>query len=124
MYQKNLGMTYKVLKTNKEYEEALERIELIMDAIPGTPEGDELELLALLVQNYEEKNFPLPNPDPIDVIEYYIEQRGLKNKDLIGILGDKSIVSLVINRKRGLTLNMVKNLHKKMNIPYSLLLNE
>jgi HTH-type transcriptional regulator/antitoxin HigA len=117
-------MFYKIIRSEAEYEQALERIEQIMEAETGTPEGDELELLSLLVQNYEESNFPLPDPDPIDVIQYFIEQRGLKYKDLIGIIGDKTLVSKVINRERKLNLRMVKNLHDKMNIPYSLLLQD
>jgi len=115
---------YKVIKDNVEYEAYLARIEELEDAKPNTSQGDELELISLLVQNYEETNFPLPNPDPIDVIQFYIEQRGFKNKDLVGIIGDKSIVSLVLNRKRGLTLQMIRNLHHKMQIPYSLLFQE
>lgn len=115
---------YKIIKTEAEYEKAIARIEEIMDAKPGTPEGDELELLSLLVQNYEETNFPLPTADPIDVIQYYLEQRGLKYKDLIGVIGDKTLVSKVINRERKLNLRMVKNLHDHMRIPYALLLQE
>lgn len=95
-----------------------------MDAQQGTPEGEELDLLSLLVENYEETNFPLPNADPVDVIQYYIEQRGLKYKDLVGIIGDKTLVSKVINRERKLNLRMVKNLHEHMKIPYSLLLQD
>lgn len=117
-------MVSKVIKSEAEYEAALARVEEIMDAEPNTPEGEELELLALLIENYEEHNFPLPNPDPIDVIQYYIDQRGLKYKDLVGIIGDKTSVSKVINRERQLNLRMIKSLHEKMNIPYSLLLQE
>lgn len=73
-------MEYKIIKTKAQYEDYLAQIEQIMDAEPNTPDGDKLELLALLVQKYEEDNFPFPEADPIDVIEYYIEQRGLKNK--------------------------------------------
>ncbi len=117
-------MVNKIIKNEVEYEAALSRVEEIMDAVPNTPEGEELELLALLIENYEENNFPLPNPDPIDVIQYYIDQRGLKYKDLVGIIGDKTSVSKIINRERKLNLRMIKNLHEKMHIPYSLLLQE
>ena len=117
-------MISKVIKNETEYEAALARVEEIMDAVPNTLEGEELELLALLIENYEENNFPLPNPDSIDVIQYYIDQRGLKYKDLVGIIGDKTSVSKVINRERQLNLRMIKNLHDKMNIPYSLLLQK
>ena len=71
-----------------------------------------------------QKNFPHADPDPIEVIKYYIDGRGLKQKDLVGIIGDKSLVSKVINKERALNLRMVKNLHDKMNIPYSSLLQD
>jgi len=115
---------YKIIKSVAEYEIVLARIEEIMDAAQGTPEGDELELLSLLVEKYEETNFSLPKADPIDVIQYYMKQRGLKYKDLIGIIGDKTLVSKIINRERKLNLRMVKNLHDQMNIPYALLLQD
>lgn len=115
---------YRIIKSEAEYDKVLARIEEIMDALQGTPEGEELELLSLLVEKYEETNFPLPKADPIDVIQYYIEQRGLKYKDLIGIIGDKTLVSKIINRERKLNLRMVKNLHDQMNIPYALLLQD
>lgn len=117
-------MNLKVLKTEAEYNEALERIEVIQDAIPGTPDGNELELLALLIENYEEEHFSLPDPDPVDVIQYYIEQRGLKDKDLADVIGDKTLVSKILNRKRKLNLRMVRGLHDKFRIPYKFLLAE
>lgn len=115
---------FKIIKSEAEYEKVLARIEEIMDAPQGTPQGEELELLSLLVEKYEETSFPLPKADPIDVIQYYMEQRGLKYKDLISIIGDKTLVSKIINRERKLNLRMVKNLHDQMNIPYSLLLQD
>jgi len=120
--EKNMKAT--IIKTDEEYENALSRIEHIMDAKPNTEEGDELELLSLLVEKYEKEKFPLPEADPVDVIRYYMEQRGLKAKDLVGIIGDKSIVSKIMNRERKLNLQMVRNLHLKAKIPYSLLMNE
>jgi HTH-type transcriptional regulator / antitoxin HigA len=117
-------MTISVIKTDEEYDNTLARIEQIMDAIPNTPDGDELELLSLLVEKYEKEKFPLPEADPVDVIQYYMEQRGLKAKDLVGIIGDKSIVSKIMNRERKLNLQMVRNLHQKAKIPYHLLMNE
>lgn len=115
---------FKIIKSDAEYEKVLARIEEIMDAPQGTPEGDELELLSLLAEKYEETNFPFLKADPIDVIQYYIEQIGLKYKDLIGIIGDKTLVSKIINRERKLNLRMVKNLNDQMNIPYALLLQD
>ena len=117
-------MTIHIIKTDEEYEKVLMRIEQIMDAEPNTPEGDELELLSLLVEKYEKETYPLPEADPVDVIQYYMEQRGLKAKDLVGIIGDKAIVSKIMNRERKLNLKMVRNLHQKINIPYHLLMNE
>ena len=95
-----------------------------MDAEPNTPKGHELELLSLLVEKYEKETYPLPEADPVDVIQYYMEQRGLKAKDLIGIIDDKAIVSKIMNRKRKLNLKMDSSLHQKVKIPYSLLMNE
>ena len=114
----------KIIKTEAEYNAALKRLEVIQDAQPGTPEGDELELLALLIENYEEKHYALPDPDPVDVIKYYIEQRGLKAKDLVGIIGDKTLVSKVLNRERKLNLRMVQSIHKSLGIPYKYLIPE
>lgn len=117
-------MKPKILKSEIEYNEALERLEKLQDAEVGTPEGDELELLIYLIQKYEEENFALPDPDPVDVIQFYIEQRGLKAKDLVDIIGDKTLVSKILNRERKLNLRMVKNLHEKFHIPYNLLFSE
>ena len=113
-----------IIKTYKAYTDALARIEPLMDAEPNTPECDELELVGLLVEKYEKEKYPLPEADPVDVIQYYMEQRGLKAKDLVGIIGDKAIVSKIMNRERKLNLKMVRNLHQKVKIPYSLLMNE
>ena len=112
----------KLLKNEHEYKEALKRIEQIQDAESGTPEGDELELLALLVETYEEEKYKIKDADPVDVIEYYLEKNGLKQKALIEIIGDKSLVSKVMNRERNLNLRMIKNLHKKLGIPYEMLI--
>ena len=117
-------MIQKLIKTQEEYDKAVDRIGEIMDALPGTPEGDELELLSLLVEKYDEEHDSLPNPTPIDVIRFYIEQRGLKAKDLVGILGDKTTVSKVLNNERKLNLGMIRRLHKKAKIPYHFLIEE
>ncbi|MDA3892721.1 MAG: hypothetical protein PF517_13750 [Salinivirgaceae bacterium] len=117
-------MITKLIKTEEEYDVAMERIEKIMDAQKGTPEGDELELLSVLVEKYEAENYPLPEPTPVDVIQFYIEQRGLKAKDLVGIIGDKTTVSKILKKERKLNLGMVRRLHQKANIPYELLMKE
>ena len=115
---------WKLIKSEEEYNSVLFRIEELMDVEPGTPEGDELELLFLLAENYELKNFPITNPEPLEVLKFYIEQRGLKQKDLVGIIGDKTLVSKVLKGERDLNLRMIKSLHDKMNIPYALLLQD
>lgn len=117
-------MINKLIKTAEEYDLVMGRIEVIMDAKSGTPEGDELELLSLLVEKYESENYPLPEPTPVDVIQFYIEQRGLKAKDLVGIIGDKTTVSKIMNKERKLNLGMVRRLHQKAQIPYHLLMKE
>ena len=115
---------WKIIKDEEQYQLVLNRIEELLDSEPNTPESEELDLLTLLVEHYEENNFPHPDPDPIEVIKYYIELRGLKAKDLADVIGDKTLVSRVLNKERALNLRMVKNLHDKMNIPYSLLLQD
>jgi HTH-type transcriptional regulator/antitoxin HigA len=117
-------MINKLIKTAEEYDLVMSRIEQIMDAVSGTPDGDELELLSLLVEKYETENYPLKEPTPIDVIQFYIEQRGLKAKDLVGIIGDKTTVSKIMNKERKLNLGMVRRLHQKAQIPYHLLIQE
>ena len=124
VFKGGITMTINIIKSDEEYETAIKRIEQIIDAEPNTPEGDELELLSLLVEKYEKATYPLPEADPVDVIQYYMEQRGLKAKDLVGIIGDKAIVSKIMNRERKLNLKMVRNLHQKVKIPYSLLMND
>jgi HTH-type transcriptional regulator / antitoxin HigA len=114
--------TYKLIKNENEYKEALEKIEHLQDAVPNTPAGDELELLALLVEKYEKEQYPMKDADAINAVEYYMEENGFKQKDLIGIIGDKSLVSKVMNRERNLTLRMIRNLHDKLGIPYELLI--
>lgn len=117
-------MNVKILKTEEEYFKALERIEDIFDAEPGTPEGDELELLSLLIEKYEDEHYPIPDPDPIEAIEFVMDQTDLKPKDLVGILGDKASVSKVLNRKRKLTIEMIRNLHDRFKIPFDTLVND
>jgi len=94
----------KLIETEKEYEAALERINEIFEAVPGTPEEKELKLLVLLVENYESENHSVPNPDPIEAIKIRMEDLGLKDKDLIPFIGDKTTVSRILNRHRNLTI--------------------
>lgn len=110
-------MNIKPIKTKKDYQKALERLEEIFDARPGTKEGDELDILVLLIERYEEKHYPIEAPDPIEAIKFRMEQMGYKQKDLAEIIGNKTRVSEILNRKRKLTLEMIRNLHEKLNIP-------
>ncbi len=117
-------MIPKVIKTEEEYEATLERIEALMDATPGTPEGDELELLVTLVELYEENVYPIALPSPLTAIKFRMEQQGLKQKDLIPFLGSRSKVSEVLAGKRPLSLAMIRQLHTGLGIPAEVLLQE
>ena len=110
-------MNIKPIKTEKDHQKALKRLEIIFDASPGTKEGDELEILGFLIEKFEEEHYPIEAPDPIEAIKFRMEQMGYKQKDLEKILGYKGRVSEILNRKRKLTLEMVRNLHSKLNIP-------
>ncbi|MBS1646583.1 MAG: helix-turn-helix domain-containing protein [Bacteroidetes bacterium] len=112
-------MNIKLIKTEKDYQKALKRLEVIFDAIPETKEGDELEILGFLIEKYENEHYPTESPDPIEAIKFRMEQMGYKQKDLAEIIGYKGRVSEILNRKRKLTLEMVRNFHEKLNIPLS-----
>ena len=110
------------IRTEADYEKALARIEMLMDAEFNTPEGDELDILTTLVENYEAKHFPVPASDPVEAIRFRMEQMGLAAKDLTPIIGSRSKVSEVLNHKRQLSIAMIRNLHAKLNVPYESLL--
>ena len=116
----------KVLKSAQEHRVALARIAELMDADPaeGTPEADELELLALLVDRYEEDRFPVGAPDPVEAIRFRMDQMGLRNKDLVPYIGSASKVSEVLNGKRDLSLNMVRKLSHGLGIPADVLIRD
>ena len=113
-----------ILKTEKEYELALKRIEKLMDAEVDTPEGDELVRLADMAEAYEDEHYPIPLPDPIDAIQFRMEQLGFRQKDLVEFIGSRSKVSEVLNRKRPLSLNMIRALNRELGIPAEVLLQE
>ena len=115
-------MNIKVIKTEEEYNQALKRLEIIFDAPADSPEGDEADLLGILIEKYEDEHYPIEAPDPIDAIKFRMEQMNMDNKDLAKIIGYKSRVSEIFNRKRKLTLKMIKNLHDKLKIPYESLI--
>jgi HTH-type transcriptional regulator/antitoxin HigA len=117
-------MTLKIIKTEKDYTLALKRLEEIFDAKKGTKQGDELELLALLIDNYEKDKYAIDLPDPIEAIKFRMEQLGYKQKDLAEVIGLKSRVSEILNRKRKLTLEMIRKLHEILGIPTEVLIKE
>lgn len=117
-------MNIKAIKTEQDYNQALERLEVIFHAPINTEEGDEAEVLSILIEKYEDEYYPISAPDPIEAIKFRMEQMGMKKKDLAEIIGYKSRVTEILNRKRKLTLKMIRNLHEKMKIPYESLLSE
>ncbi len=110
-------MNIKPIKNEQDYTNTLSQIENLMDAKPNTVQMDELEVLTTLVEAYEEQHYKIEAPDPIEAIKFRMEQEGLKQKDLVAIVGSKSRVSEILNRKRKLTIEMIRNLHKTLHIP-------
>lgn len=117
-------MDIRPVKTKRDYERALRRIETIIDADLGTDEGDELEVLATLVNVYEEKHFPVGAADPVEAILFRMAQQGVERKDLEPFIGSRHRVSEVLNRKRGLSLDMIRRLHAGLGIPLKVLIGE
>jgi len=113
-----------ILKSSKDYELALDRLDKLFDAAPGSPEDKEADLLILLIENYEDENFPIPDPDPVEAIKFIMEQNSLKQQDLVGIIGDKTTVSKVLKKKRKLTLDMIRNLNRMLQIPFDALIKD
>jgi HTH-type transcriptional regulator/antitoxin HigA len=111
-------MNIKPIKTEQDYTNTLKRIDELMDAVPDTVEFDELDVLVTLVEVYEEKHYFIDAPDPISAIKFRMEQEDLQQKDLIPIIGDKSIVSKVLKGQRKLTVEMIRNLHEQLKIPF------
>jgi HTH-type transcriptional regulator/antitoxin HigA len=114
----------KILRTEKEYKEAVKRTIEIFHADEGTPESNELDILLLLVKDYEDRNYTLPDPDPIEVVKLKLKEKGLKHKDLEPIIGSKGYVSLVLAGKKELTLKMAKGLHRFLGIPAEIFMAE
>ena len=114
-------MDIKPIKTEADYEAALEEIERLFDAEPGSPEGDHLEILSTLVEAYEDEHYDIPAPDPVEAIFYYMESRGLTRADLEPYIGSRARVSEILNRKRPLTLAMIQRLNQ-LGIPADILI--
>ncbi len=116
-------MDIKPIKTERDYQAALTEIERLMGAEPNTPEGDKLDVLTTLVEAYEEKHYPIAPPDPIEAILHEMESQGLTRKDLERYIGSRARVSEILNRKRSLSLEMIRNLQKGLGISAEILIN-
>ena len=116
-------MEIRPIKTEKDYDKAMERLELIFDASPNSKEGDEAEILLLLIENFENKYYPIESPDPIEAIKIRMEEMNLKQKDLVGVIGGKSRVSEILNKKKKLTVEMIRELERVLHISASVLVN-
>ena len=117
-------MIFKVIKSEKDYHEALAAFEKVFHAKKGTKESDQADILSLLIEVYEQKQYQINTTDPIEAIKYRMEQQNLKQKDLAKYLGGKDKVSKILNRKRKLTLEMIRNLNEFLNIPLSALVKD
>jgi len=117
-------MNIKLLKSESEYRTTLRRLEVIFDAEIGTPESDEADILGLLIDEYEKKHYKIDAPDPIEAIKIRMEELQLKQVDLADAIGGKNRVSEVLNRKRKLTVEMIRNLTKRLNLSPGLLIHE
>ncbi|WAC09312.1 helix-turn-helix domain-containing protein [Dyadobacter pollutisoli] len=111
----------KLIKTKEEYDNALKRLGEVFDAPTGTPESDECDVLALLVGAYEDEHYPIDAPDPIEAIKIRMQQLQLKQVDLIEDMGGKNRVSEVLNKKRKLSIEMIRNLSKRLNLSLKVL---
>lgn len=115
-------MKVKPIKTKKDYSQAMERLQVLFNAKKGTPEGDELEVLGILIEKYENEHFPVGLPDPIEAIKFRMEQLGYNQVDLAEVVGLKSRASEILNKKRKLSLDMIRQLHEKLHIPTDVLI--
>lgn len=122
--QTKYNMKIAPVRNEKDYQKALKRLEVLFDAKKETEQGDELEILSILIDNYENENFPIGMPDPIEAIKFRMEQMGLKQKDLAEIVGFKSRVSEILNKKRKLTIDMIRKLNTTLHIPTEVLIQE
>ncbi len=119
---KQFRMNIKPIRTKKDYEQALTRLEVIFDSKKGTDEGDELEIRGMLIENYENEKLSVGFPDPVEAIKFRMEQLGYTQTDLANVVGLKSRASEILNRKRKLSLEMIRQLHDRLNIPTEVLI--
>ena len=116
-------MDIKPIKSEQDYQNALKRLDVIFDAATNTKEGDEAEIVSMLIEAYENQYYPIEAPDPIEAIKIRMEEMNLKQKDLVGIIGGKSRVSEILNKKKKLTVDMIRELEKALHISASVLVN-
>ncbi len=117
-------MEIKPIKTEQDYNKALKRLEQIFDAPVNSKEGDEAEILSILIDNYENKYYPIEAPDPIEAIKIRMEEMNIKQKDLVGVIGGKSRVSEILNKKKRLTVEMIRKLEDLLHLSASILVND
>jgi HTH-type transcriptional regulator/antitoxin HigA len=115
-------MSIKPIRTKADYSNALKSIDKLMNARPKSPQADELEVLTVLIEDYERKHFPIDPPDPVEAIKFRMEQMDLTRKDLEACIGSRARVSEILTRKRELTLKMIKALHTSLGIPVEALI--
>jgi len=118
-------MKLKIIKTKRQYQEYLDWIDKMFDKKlrPNTAEGEKLQIALLLIKQYEDVNYPIPVPDPIEAIKLKMQEMGLKNKDLVGEIGSKGYVSALLNKRKPLTLELARLFHHKLAIPAEVLLS-
>lgn len=117
-------MELKIIKTQKQYQQYLDWVDELFDkkVKPSSAEGEQLQVALLLIKQFEDTNYPIPVPDPIAVIKLKMEEKGLKNKDLVGKVGTKGYVSALLNKRKPLTLELARLFHKELSIPAEILL--
>jgi len=118
-------MELKIIKNKKQYQEYLDWVDKMFDKKikPNTPEGEKLQVALLLIKQYEDAHYPIPVPDPIDAIKLKMQEMGLKNKDLVGIVGTKGYISALLNKRKPLTLELARLFHRELDIPAEILLS-
>lgn len=115
-------MNIRPIKTDADYQIALQRVDALLQAQPNTPEGDDLDILATLITAYEEQHYPILPPDPIEALVYWMETRDLTRRDLEPLIGSRARVAEILNRRRTLTLEMIRRLYAELGIPAEILI--
>jgi HTH-type transcriptional regulator / antitoxin HigA len=121
---KRCNMNVHPIRTEADYDAALAEVERLWGSKAGTPRGDRLDVLLILIQDYESKHHPIDPPDPVDAIKFRMEQMNLTRKDLEPLIGPRGRVAEVLNRRRPLSLTMIRNLHQKLKIPLESLIDD